>query len=356
MLKSRLAILLVCAAIVSVSAQSAPSPKPPFTAQNMANGMRFARTSLEIRQQIGNFSAPAEPFRIMGNLYFVGVANGESYLLTSPQGHILFGAGFETTGPLVEKNIEALGFKLADIKAILLNHWHGDQSGAVAYLKGKSGAQVMAGFGDIPYIERPGIVVAPSVTPPATPAPPAAGGAAALLSLFGPYPSPQFQGIHNYRPTTVDRALFDGDVITIGPLSVTAYLAPGHTATPTSWFFTVRDGGRDYRVLEWCCWELADDYSRNPYLSEAAVHHTFATLRKLLPIDIYLETGSYASVGDVEPAVRHLPGTVRTSEDEQQLVGESRRLQRTHCRARSVVRGKPREDASRLAAWPLGDR
>src|SRR4029079_1620509 len=53
----------------------------------------------------------------------------------------------------------------------------------------------------------------------------------------------------------------------------------------------------DYRVLEWCCWELADDYSRNPYLSEAAVRHTFAPLRKLLPIDIYLESVSYAWSG-----------------------------------------------------------
>jgi len=294
-------VLLVAAVFASVSivapaAQSrATRPRAPFTEQDLENGMRFVRTSLEVRQQIGNFSAPAEPFRIMGNLYFVGVANGESYLLTSPQGHILLGASFETTGPIVEKNIQALGFTLTDIKAILLNHYHGDQSGAVAYLKDKSGAQVMAGFGDVPYIERPGTVIAPSVA--VAEAARGANTASPSLSLFGPFPSPQFQGIHNYQPVKVDRALFDGDTVTVGPLKVTVFLSPGHTATPASWFFSVRDGGRDYRTLEWCCWELPDDYSRNPYISEAAVRHTFATLRTLLPIDIYLETGSYGWSG-----------------------------------------------------------
>ena len=69
----------------------------------------------------------------MGNLYFAGVSNGEVYLLTSPQGHIMFGAGYAVAAESVEKNIEKLGFKMTDIKAILLNHNHGDQSGAAAY-------------------------------------------------------------------------------------------------------------------------------------------------------------------------------------------------------------------------------
>ena len=46
---------------------------------------RTLSQSLEIRAQITNMRDPAEPFKIMGNLYFVGVANGEVYLLTSPQ-------------------------------------------------------------------------------------------------------------------------------------------------------------------------------------------------------------------------------------------------------------------------------
>ena len=288
-------VLLICALAAVVYAQSGAVPKPPFTAADAARGLKLAELSLEVRKQIGTFAAPAEPFKIMGNLYFVGMANGESYLLTSPQGHILFGAGFESSQRDVEKNIETLGFKLTDIKAILLNHYHGDQSGGTAYLKGKSGAAVMAGFGEVPFMERPG--GAPGgVSTPAAPAAPA-GAQPPPVSPFAPYGSPQFQGIHNYPPFKVDRALFDGDVIKVGPVTVTAYLAPGHSPSSTSWFYTVRDGGRDYRVFEFCCWEFPDDYSRSAYITEAGVRHTLETIRKVLPVDIYLETGSYGWSG-----------------------------------------------------------
>ena len=72
-------------------------------------GQQLADKSVEIRRQITNPSGPAEPFKIIGNLYFVGVQNGDAYLLTSPQGHILFGAGYPDTGEGIERNIIAMG-------------------------------------------------------------------------------------------------------------------------------------------------------------------------------------------------------------------------------------------------------
>ena len=219
--------------------------------------------------------SPAEPFKIMGNLYFVGVANGEVYLLTSPKGHILFGAGFADTAGQVEKNIEALGFHLKDVKAIVLNHNHQDQAGGTAALKEKSGAQLMAGFAEIPYIEHGGLL------PPGTPIPdnaaPPGGG--------------------SYPPVHVDRALYDGDVVTVGPLKFTTYLAPGHSPSSTSFLYTVKDNGRQYRVFEFCCWEYPDDLSRSIFINEAGVRHTLETFRKVLPVDIYLETGVYGWSG-----------------------------------------------------------
>jgi hypothetical protein len=92
----------------------------------------------------------------------------------------------------------------------------------------------------------------------------------------------------------VDRALFDGDAIKVGPLTVTAYLIPGHSPSSTTFAYTVRDGGRDYKVVEFCCWEYPDDLTQNAYITEAGVRHTFDTFRKLYPIDIYLELGAYA--------------------------------------------------------------
>src|SRR6266567_3855027 len=137
------------------------APKPPFTAAQAEHGRELAAKSVVIRAQIKNMRDPAEPMKIMGNLYFVGVADGEVYLLTSPQGHIMFGAAFPDTTDQVEKNIQAMGFKLADIKVILLNHNHQDQSGAAAWCKEKTGAQVMAGFAEIPFLEHGGVLPAP---------------------------------------------------------------------------------------------------------------------------------------------------------------------------------------------------
>jgi len=270
---------LIASSLVCAAAQAQThAPYAPFTAKQAELGKELAAKSLEVRKQITNGTGPAEPFKIMGNLYFVGNANGEVFLLTSPQGHIMMGAGSVNSTEAVQKNIESMGFKMTDIKAILLNHNHGDQSGGAAYMKEKTGAPVMAGFGEVPFIEHG------MFNPPAIPAPPPAADAKGR-GRGGP---------PRYPAVKVDRALFDGDVVKVGPLSVTTYLIPGHSPSSTTFVYTVRDGGRDYKVVEFCCWEYPDDLSANGYITEASVRHTFETFRKLYPVDIYLELGAYA--------------------------------------------------------------
>jgi len=265
--------LLACAA-VGTPAQT-HAPYPPFTAEQAKLGKQLVATTLEIRKGITNNSLPAEPYKIIGNLYFVGDLNGEAYLLTSPQGHILMGTTDADSVENVQKNIESLGFKLTDIKAIIVNHNHADQAGGAAYMKEKTGAPLMAAFGEIPYIERG------MFNPPAIPQPPAADGRGGAEAQRAP---------RRFPPAHVDRALFDGDVVKVGPLSVTTYLTPGHSPASTTFAYTVRDGGRDYKVVEFCCWEYPEDLSQNGYITEATVRHTFATLSRLYPVDIYLET------------------------------------------------------------------
>jgi metallo-beta-lactamase superfamily protein len=265
----KLTPVVLVATVISAAAQT---PKPAFTPQDAEAGKKLVATSLELRAQIADTAAPAEPFKILGNLYFVGSANGESYLLTSPQGHILMGAGFEAAVDRTQKNIESLGFKMADIKAILLNHGHVDQSGAAAQLRQRTGAPVMAGFAEVPYLERG-------------------------IHAQSPFAPPGGRGGPRYPPVTVDRALFDGEVVQVGPLKVTVYLSPGHSPSSTSFFYTVTDGGRDYRVLEFCCWEYPDDLSRNGFIAEATTRRTIDLWRTLLPVDVYLETGAYAWSG-----------------------------------------------------------
>jgi hypothetical protein len=199
-------------------------------------------------------------------------------LLTSPQGHIMFGAGYLQGAQGVEQNIAKMGLKLSDIKVILINHNHPDQTGAASYFKQKTGAQLMAGFGEVPYIQNGGQL-------------PPAGNANRGQAPAPPNPA--------YPPVKVDRALFDGDVIKVGNLSVTAYLIPGHSVSSTTYVYTVRDGNKDYRAIQFCCWEYPDDISRSQFINEASVRHTFETLRKIMPIDIYLELGRYAWGGIV---------------------------------------------------------
>lgn len=272
--------LLVCLYGVILQAQAPIASKPPFTAKDAEIGKQLAAKSLEIRAQIKTPGGPADPFKMIGNLYFVGEQNGEVYLLTSPQGHIMLGAGYLLGAEGVEKNIVQMGFKLSDIKAILINHNHADQAGAASYFKEKTGAQLMAGFGEVPFIEHGGALPPPANAQRGQAPVPAGGG--------GGYP-----------PVKVDRALYDGDVIKVGPLTVTAYLVPGHSASSTTYVYTVRDGNRDYRTLQFCCWEYPEDISRSPYINEASVRHTFETFRKIMPIDIYLELGRYAWGGIV---------------------------------------------------------
>ena len=271
--------LLTCVPGLTLSAQTASAPGAPFTVRQAELGKELSAKAAELQKEIPaqNWADPAEPFKIMGNLYFVGPRYGEAFLLTSSQGHILLGAAMEKASGIVQKNIESLGFKMTDIKVILLTHNHEDQSGGAAYLKEKSGAQVMAGFGEIPYLERG------MFNPPAILAPPSADG-----GRGGQGAPPR-----HYPAVKMDRALFDGDVVRVGPLSVTVYLIPGHSPTPASFAFTVRDGGRDYKVVEFCCWEYPDDLSRNAYITEASVRHTFETFRKMYPVDIYLSAAAF---------------------------------------------------------------
>jgi len=83
---------------------------------------------------------PVEPFRIIGNIYYVGASEVTSYLITSPEGHILLDGGFPETAPIIERNIQKLGFKLTDVKALISTHGHYDHAGGLAELKRATGA------------------------------------------------------------------------------------------------------------------------------------------------------------------------------------------------------------------------
>lgn len=75
---------------------------------------------------------PRQPFRIAGNLYYVGTRDVTSFLLTGPQGHVLIDGGYPGTPPLILKNIASLGFRITDVKILLNSHGHFDHAGGLA--------------------------------------------------------------------------------------------------------------------------------------------------------------------------------------------------------------------------------
>src|SRR5437868_9704414 len=92
-----------------------------------------------------------EPFpahKVVGNVYYVGSTDLATYLITTPEGHILINSGFERTVPLIQKSVESLGFSMKDVKILLASHAHSDHVEGHALLQKATGAKVFVMRGD----------------------------------------------------------------------------------------------------------------------------------------------------------------------------------------------------------------
>src|SRR6476659_8587146 len=87
---------------------------------------------------------PAEPFRIAGNLYYVGATDAAAFLITGPEGHIVIDGGYPTTATLIKASIEKLGFNIKDVRILLNSEPHPDHGGGLGVLKQMSGAEIWA--------------------------------------------------------------------------------------------------------------------------------------------------------------------------------------------------------------------
>ena len=172
-------------------------------------------------QQPSDWTEPFPPFKIAGNLYYVGSKGLANYLITTPQGHILINSDLETNVPLIQKSVEKLGFKLSDVKILLISHAHWDHAGGSAAIKRLTGAKYMVMDADVPVVES---------------------GGKSDFNYGG-------DASDWYPPTAVDRVLHDGDAVTLGGSTLVAHLTPGHTKGCTTWTMTVEEGGRRYNVV-----------------------------------------------------------------------------------------------------------
>lgn len=162
---------------------------------------------------------PAEPFRIADHVYYVGSSDIASYLIVTPAGDILIDGGYESTVPIIQANVEKLGFQLRDVKILLNTQAHYDHSAGLARLKQLTGAKLMVSEEDAPLIE--------------------AGGHDDFL----------FRDRYLFPPVKVDVRVKDGDTIRLGDKVLTAHLTPGHTKGCTTWTFDATDRGKTYHVV-----------------------------------------------------------------------------------------------------------
>src|ERR1700747_239508 len=91
---------------------------------------------------------------MIGNIYFVGTEGLGSFLITTPEGHILINSDYERTVPMIRASVEKLGFRFTDIKILLGSHAHGDHMEGDALFKELTGARVMAMEQDLPWLRK----------------------------------------------------------------------------------------------------------------------------------------------------------------------------------------------------------
>lgn len=210
-----------------------------------------------------NWTEPFPPHKIVGNLHYVGSRDLASYLITTPEGHILINSSLESSPPLIRTSVEKLGFRFADIKILLISHAHSDHCAGSAQILKETGARHFVMAEDADAVENGGT----------------------KKSRLGSY--------MQFPAAKVDKRLKDGDQVALGGTTLTARLTPGHTKGCTTWTMKVGElnaviigspnvnpgyvlvGNREYP-------EIAKDYEK-----------TFKVL-KSLPIDLFLGAhGSY---------------------------------------------------------------
>jgi metallo-beta-lactamase class B len=216
------------------------------------------------------WTTPIAPFRIADNLYYVGSKDLASYLVVTPQGDILINSSLTSSPSLIAKSISQLGFRLTDVKILLISHAHFDHDAGSAELLRLTHAKYMVMDADVPVVES--------------------GGRKDFA-----YPD------DHYPPAHVDRILHDGDQVRLGNTVLTAHKTPGHTRGCTTWTMQATLDGKPRNVVIVGSWNVNDgfrlvDHPGHPasYPGIAAdFQHTFEVLNAL-PCDIFLGAhGSY---------------------------------------------------------------
>jgi metallo-beta-lactamase class B len=214
-------------------------------------------------QANSDWKQPFPPHRVIGNIYYVGTKGLASYLITTPEGHILVNSSLESSVPLIRASVEKLGFRFQDVKILLISHAHFDHCAGSFLVKELTGAKYMVMEQDVKEVEN--------------------GGKGNFQ--YGSTPNTL------YKPMKVDRILHDGDQVKLSDAVLTAHLTPGHTKGCTTWTTKVRDGTKSYDVV------IVGSPNVNPgyklvnnalYPQIASDYESMFRTLKSLPCDVFL--------------------------------------------------------------------
>ena len=216
---------------------------------------------------------PFPPFRIAGNLYYIGSRGLGSYLVTTSEGHILINSNLEESVPMLRASIEKLGFKYTDVKILLISHAHFDHNAGSALIQKQTGAKYMVMAEDVSVVES--------------------GGKTDFQ--YG-----NDKGTY-YPPTKVDRTLRDKDEVKLGDAVLVAHLTAGHTKGCTTWTMKVRDGAKTYDVVIVCSPNVNPGYKLANNAAYPGIADDYARMFKTLaslPCDLFL--GAHGSYYDMD--------------------------------------------------------
>jgi metallo-beta-lactamase class B len=228
-----------------------------------------------------DWTTPISPFRISGNLYYVGSRDLASYLVVTTAGNILIDSNLESSPAQIRDSVEKLGFRWRDTKVLLNSQAHYDHVGGSSRVLRETCAQQMVMEGDADVVET--------------------GGAAEYDRTLDRFP-----------PSGVHRVLHDGDTVSLGNTTLTAHKTAGHTRGCTTWTLQTHEGGRILNVVIVGGWTLNPGLRLVPGIGQPAAYpgiardfeRSFATL-KALPCDIFL--GAHGLYFDLLKKLDRLP-------------------------------------------------
>jgi metallo-beta-lactamase class B len=210
-------VLLATAVIAVASIAAISSAQTPAASDPLAIGGKDTAWFMDRVGRPDTDSEPQAPFKIMGNVYYVGANNIASILVATPQGHILLDTGTQKMAAVVFPNIVKLGFKPADIKVMLISHAHYDHMETMETIRRITGATVAALEAEVPAL--------------------VSGHDLSSNETWG------------QEPIQVGRVLKSGEDINLGGSTVKAIWTPGHTLGAAAYFITTREDGRTYQIV-----------------------------------------------------------------------------------------------------------